>query len=779
MLAGGGLGLVERTGEVSAFGLTRLFQNWDCPCWAGNPDFIFNGMTFKYYLPIIFSLFFISKNKAQSPVENFPPPETPPVVRAEKVTEKITLDGSLDEAGWQRAQPVTDFFRMEPKQGGKYDFPTAVKILFDDKNLYVGVFCEDSLGKKGVRVQDFRRDFIYGENDIFFFQLDPQNLRRYCVSFQTTPLGTQRDLQVFDDDTRDNDWDALWSVRVKMLESGWSAEFAVPFKSLRYEQPKAGETASWGFTASRLARRTYEQTVFPPIPQAFSPYRMTYAARLEGLELPKPALNLRLNPYFLYNYEKRTVNGTEIPGTDAPKLGGDLKWAVNSHAVLDMTFNTDFAQADVDRAVNNLTRFNVFFPERRQFFLENSGVYPSDGSSIYPYFSRTIGLANSQFNASSVPIDAGIRFNDRNEKRTLSGLYVHQRGTDDQGGANFGLARFQKNFGKQNNFGAMFTHRFDEAGENFGSNHNSTFTADFFLRPNDNWTVNGLISGSRDEGTGKFGHAGNLFAGLNLNKMYAGWVTKWVTQDYLPGMGFTFANNVIHHNPGGYFIWRPKKEKSYIRRADPGFFVNYYHNASDGKFQQADLYLFPVYLYFRDNSFLEVSLFPTWQNIDFGFEPLGILVPQGRYFYARKFMQYKTDRSRKFSASVSTSFGKFYDGRLTTFYTDVRFAPTPHAALTFDYELNSARSLGKNAADKDVHLYSGGLRLALNPHLQGTVFYQYNTLNKSGRWNARLSWEYRPLSFLYLVFNDTRSDLGIDRFRTTGLIGKISLMQQI
>jgi hypothetical protein len=719
----------------------------------------------------------LQKNGAQNASENFPPPENPPSIRAVKTAEKITLDGLLDETDWQRTTPISggDFFRMEPKQGGDFAFKTSVRLLFDEKNLYVGVFCADSLGKKGVRVQDFRRDFAFGENDIFFFQLDPQNLRRYCVSFQTTPLGTQRDMQIFDDNTYDNDWDALWSVKTKVLANGWSAEFAIPFKSLRYELPKAGEAVSWGFTASRLARRTYEQTVFPPVPQAFSPYRMTYAARLEGLELPKPALNLRLNPYVLYNFEEKQDNGSVSEGK--PKLGGDAKWALNSHAVLDLTFNTDFAQADVDRAVNNLTRFNVFFPERRQFFLENSGIYPSDGS-IYPFFSRTIGLSNSQFNATAVPIDAGVRFNDRNEKRTLSGLYVHQRATDEQGGASFGLARFQKNFGKQNNFGAMLTHRFDEAKGQSAGNHNTTLTADFFLRPNDSWTVNGFGSGSRDEGTGKLGHAGNLYTGLSLNNLYAGWSTKWVTQDYLPGMGFTFANNVIHHNPGGYYIWRPKKEKSLLRRGDPGFFVNYFHNASDGKFQQADLYIFPVYHWFSDNSFVEVSFFPTWQNIDFDFEPLGITVPLGRYFYVRNFIQYNTDRSRKLSGSVSANFGKFYDGRLTTFYTDVRFAPTPHAAITFDYELNRARSLGEKDEDKDVHLYSCGLRVAAGPKLQGTVFYQYNSLSKTGRWNARLSWEYRSLSFLYLVFNDTRSDLGLDRFRTTGAIGKVNWMRQ-
>jgi hypothetical protein len=353
------------------------------------------------------------KLPAQLAAENFPPPVVAPRLRAEKAMERLVLDGRLAEADWQRTVATDRFFRMEPKQGGDYTFKTAVKILFDEHNIYVGVFCADSLGKAGIRVQDFRRDFSFGENDIFAFQLDPQNLRRYCVSFQATPIGTQRDAQIFNDEVIDNDWDALWSVKTHIQADGWTAEFAIPFKSLRYEVPKAGETISWGFTAFRLARRAYEQTVYPAVPQSLSPYRMTYAAQLDGLELPKPALNLRLNPYFLYSYENRVANGAEVQKTINPKVGGDAKWAVNSHAVFDLTFNTDFAQADVDRAVNNLTRFNVFFPERRQFFLENSGIYPSDGGGLYPYFSRTIGLANSQFNAVAVPINAGIRFNAR------------------------------------------------------------------------------------------------------------------------------------------------------------------------------------------------------------------------------------------------------------------------------------------------------------------------------------------------------------------------------
>ncbi|HMN90685.1 MAG TPA: carbohydrate binding family 9 domain-containing protein, partial [Saprospiraceae bacterium] len=144
---------------------------------------------------------------------NFPPPAQAPVVRAAPVQGTIKIDGKLDEPAWAAAPAINDFFRVEPRQGGNYLYHTEVKLLYDERNLYVGVFCRDSLGRQGVRVQDLRRDFAWGENDIFGIQLDAQNLKQYCVSFQTTPYGNQRDLQVFNDSNIDNDWNALWDVR--------------------------------------------------------------------------------------------------------------------------------------------------------------------------------------------------------------------------------------------------------------------------------------------------------------------------------------------------------------------------------------------------------------------------------------------------------------------------------------------------------------------------------------------------------------------------------------
>lgn len=162
----------------------------------------------KRIICLAFLLGYSLKSISQS-AENFPPPKVPQEIYATKTLSKISVDGKLDELDWQLAIPVTDFFAMEPRQGVPVLHPTSVRILFDSQNLYLGAFCADSLGKKGVRVQDLRRDFIYGENDVFYLQLDPQNLKRFNVSFQTTPYGNQRDLQAFDDTNRDNDWDAL------------------------------------------------------------------------------------------------------------------------------------------------------------------------------------------------------------------------------------------------------------------------------------------------------------------------------------------------------------------------------------------------------------------------------------------------------------------------------------------------------------------------------------------------------------------------------------------
>ena len=732
----------------------------------------------KNLVAILIGLGFPFSNLLAQNAENFPPPEVAPVMQASKAKGKITLDGKLDEEDWKQASVSGDFFMLEPRQGGQVEFPTQVRILFDENNLYIGAFCADSLGKKGIRVQDLRRDFRFGENDIFLVQLDPQQLKRFAVSFQSTPLGNQRDAQIFDDSLIDNDWDALWRVRTSVADSGYFVEMAIPFKSLRYTE---SDDPTWGITLARLARRKYEFSVTPAIPQAFTPYRMTYAAELKGLELPPPSVNIRIQPYGLAQVNRQVDDQGVSTQTTEWKAGGEVKWAVSPSSVLDLTFNTDFAQADVDRAVNNLTRFNVFFPERRQFFLENSGVYAgADNEDIRPFFSRTIGLSNSQFNADPVPIDAGVRFTDRNQERSLAGLYVHQRATPFQSAVNFGVARYLKNYGKQNNIGVMLTQRIDEADPENGrlQQSNTTVTVDGFIRPKDELTISYLVSGSRQNNSDSMGVAASFFAGYTPNNFYAGWLTRYVDQKYHPGMGFVFAQNVIYHNPGGYYIWRPAKGwlSKWVRRADPGFFVNWYQTASTLATQEFSVDIFPLYIITKTNGLITYTVTPTWQNFDFSFDILGQTISAGQYEFVRHEFLYRTDQSKKLSISSQFGTGSYYDGSLNSLTVGGRVAPSPYFALDLSIEHNSFENFGENRTDFTADLWTAGIRLAANPRLQLSGFYQYNSLTKSARINVRGSWEFAPLSFLFLVFNE--SSFQESPVNNQSLISKITYLKQ-
>ncbi|MEO1033911.1 MAG: DUF5916 domain-containing protein, partial [Bacteroidota bacterium] len=575
----------------------------------------FHILDFKS-LVLLSLLWLIPLNVYTQEEENFPPPEEPVKIVAHKTSEKINIDGELSETSWAHASTTSKFFRTEPRQGGTYKHETFVKVLFDKRNLYVGVFAKDSLGKEGVRIQDLRRDFNSGENDVFGIQIDAQNTKQYAVSFQTTPHGNQLDLQSFNGGNTDRDWNALWSVRTKRTDSGYYAEFSIPFKSIRYDKPIKGQATEWGITFYRLARRDYEKTVFPAIPQSFSQNRMVYAATLTGLEVPPPSANIRVEPYALYQYDENKSGEVLTDKLNEPKIGGDVKWAINPNAVLDLTINTDFAQADVDRAVNNLERFNIFFPERRQFFLENSGIWAGAGNfQIRPFFSRTIGLENS-FNAAPAPIDIGARYTDRTDKRSIAALVVRQRETDNSQASNFAVGRYLKNYGKENNVGVMVTHRLNDSSGDLGlsSDSNTTITVDGFIRPKPELSISYMLSSSIDSEIDNPGLTGRFFIGSTTNKYYLGYVNNFVSKDYTPDMGFVYQNDVMYHSPGGYAILRPKKW-SFIRRWDPGVFVNYYHDFENfGNFQQASLYIFPIYIWFKDNSFFEASFTPTWQN---------------------------------------------------------------------------------------------------------------------------------------------------------------------
>jgi len=719
--------------------------------------------------------------QSQDQVVTFAPIDLPKTMRATKANTRILIDGKLTEAEWKLADSISNFFQIQPLQGSAANPDTKVKVLYDDKFLYIGSFNYDSLGKKGIRVPDLSRDFSFGTNDIFGISLDPFLDKRNAIVFQTNPHGAQRDLLAFDDQLFDRDWDALWRVRTQRTDSGWSTEMAIPWKTLRY--PK--DSSEWGINFLRIARRLNQSSSWNPYPRSTNSYRMAYAGKVTGLKPPPPSANIRVNPYFLFNTTDSKRNGEQISSNNEPKLGGEVKWAVNPNSVLDLTFNTDFAQADVDRQVNNLTRFSVFFPERRQFFLENASLFnvtQSEGIDqvIQPFFSRRIGLDAS---GNPIPIDAGLRYVSRTQSRNYGGMVVRQRGNDTYTPATFGIARYSKNFGSQSHFGGLITSKIKDATDTTAAISNFTYSADAYFRFSDalTWNVMGGASTTTDKSNG-FTAVSQLF--YQSNKFYGYYFQSIVNKNYDPQVGFLYSSDIINTDFGGYRIIRKSWVPKPLRQIDPGFYTHIYHRASDGKFLQAEIEFFPLYTVFLDGGLAYAYVVPTWQSVPEPISILGVTLAMGNYNYTRYRFYYGNDQSKKLSYGLRYETGNYYDGKLDSWIFNARYSPIPHISLSVNYQHNNIKDLGTEKVDKETDLITPQIRLALNPRLQWITFYQYNTAVNRGALNTRLSWEYQPLSFVYVVYNDTRQDVFNattqinDQLRNQSGIFKIAVMKQ-
>ena len=309
-----------------------------------------------------------------------------PRVQASRTNDPITLDGHLREPVWQSGDPATGFRQIDPDFDAPARFATEVRVAYDAEHLYVAFLARDPAGREGLRVQDLRRKFDYFQNDLVGLSLDPLGDGHNAYAFQLTPLGNLRDLHVLDGLYYNRQWQAVWQARTIVTDEGWTAEVAVPWTSLRY----AAGTTRMRVNFHRIARRENELSGWVPWPRTQNPYRMDYAGWIEGLAPPPPSAAVWARPYAAASTQR-----TSGEASVARDLGGEIQWQPTPNTVVEGTFNTDFAQADVDRQVVNLRRFSYFFPEQRQFFLDSAALFDvgtSDDLVIRPFFSRRVGL---------------------------------------------------------------------------------------------------------------------------------------------------------------------------------------------------------------------------------------------------------------------------------------------------------------------------------------------------------------------------------------------------
>jgi hypothetical protein len=560
---------------------------------------------------------------------------------------------------------------------------------------------------------------------------------------------------------------------------------AIPWKTLRY--PKTADSIqNWGFNVYRNRRLTNEISAFSPFPRVFSATHMDYAGVLTNLQPPPPATNIQVVPYFLTSYDHYSNFGaTEPPRSSSTKIGGDLKWAINQNSVLDITAHTDFAQADADLQVNNTTRFSVFFPEKRQFFLENASLFGvgvttaedgSGGSMTYqPFFSRTIGLDTS---GNPIPIVGGGRFVYRSSTLNYGAIAIRQGNYNDMPGTNFFVGRVSENFGSQNRIGALVSLKDQPGASNIES------TVDGFFRLGEANSINAILTNSYTTNTGKQGFGGivQFYNTTNHHKIW--WTESVVTKNFDPQMGFVSRTDVIGTTPGMNFYYRGDNLpfKNILLAYEPGVLPELYYTASTGKFAEMDLPVWPIWLNFKSGAFFGYNITSSQQHLSSVFSPLGVNIAPGNYQYLFQEIYANTDPSKIINMTLDYKTGTYFNGWLNSGDLKLQFAPIPHISLTGQYSRNQFEGVGELKTSTIVNLYILEGRFALNPQLQLTGIYQKNSLNNADSYNLRLSWEFSPLSYVYLIYNrgvtGVLNNMVIQTQAEDHLIAKISYLQQ-
>lgn len=672
-------------------------------------------------------------------------------IEAVRVTEPPEIDGDLSDAAWKSAVPTNDFVQVEPKQGAPATHQSVVRLVFDDHALYVSAELEQPGGWAAFNQRDMRRDFQINECDSFSIILDTLGDGRNAFSFSVNPFGAQREEQVVDDSMFEPNWDTVWRAQTKRDEQGWKVEVAIPWKSLRH----GGKGVTWGVQFYRRERGMNEDTVWSPVPRTVSPWRMPYAGVVKGLE-PEAAswLSLQLRPYLIGRLE-RVGDG---PVAIAPSGGGDVTWKPTPSVGIDLTANTDFAETDVDRRVVNLSRFSVFFPERRQFFLESAGVFAAGFQGfLQPFFSRRIGL---DADGHSVPISFGARGVYRTLERSAGAMVVHTMPTATTNPSLFALARYSHNLGEQSRVGAMVVTRHDFEGP-FGAEADNVVPVIDGMFRGGPLTVQATLMGSSTSSPGvkpRLGAAGTLEARLQGNWGNLNVSGLVISPEFEAKTGFVARGDLMGVGLNGGVDFRPDWLPSWLRSMGP--FVDSYAfwGVSTLKFQEATAYVAPMWFLFQGGDEAWLFVETTKQSIADPFEPVQkVAFEPGDYAYERIGVAGSTQASRKVAGSGELSTGTYYSAQALSGTLRASVQPIPHVLLSGAYTYNRFWGKGVLADFAETHLLLVETRLAISPRLQLIGSFQRDTDGNAQVLNARLAWEFLPLSFVYVVVTETRS----------------------
>ncbi len=670
--------------------------------------------------------------------------------------EHVTVDGTLDEEVWARADVATDFTQQEPEDGKPAHERTEVRIAFDAANLYLGIRCQ--IDPALILTTDLVRDFVVEDSDTFGFVLDPFEDRRNGFMFIVTPDGAIRDSQVMNDGANLNpDWNVVWDVRTRRTPEGWTAEVVLPFKSLRFPESAA---ASWGLNFNRKIRSRNEMAYWSPIPRPYGISRMSLAGQLTGLGSPRPGRNLKVTPYVL----GKALNRNKVNDPTA-QVGGDVKYGVGTTTTLDLTLNTDFSQIETDTRQVNLTRYPLYYPEQRPFFLENAdlfhfGVRPNEkgggatGEEYIGFFSRRIGLASD---GSPLPLWGGGRLTGRSGQNSFGLLQVSTRGDQENPTQHYTVARGKRNLFGHSDAGVIFMNRQGAAGD-----HSRIVGGDLnlqFGRVN----ITSFMAKSFNPAERGRARSAKVFAGYadrNLDFMGT-WVE--VGEGYDKTLAYVPRRDLRMFRGEFNWHWRPKMPL--VREWHPHLTDRYILN-DDLKLRTKKQH-WGLWVYFHDGSRFEIYQQRDFDRLDRRFEiARGIVLPLRDYTFDSWNSHFQTSPARALSLNVSWVTGGLYSGTLKKIDLRSTLRVRPRFFVEGRYEIDKVRL---PEGHFDTHLSSFRLHQAFSTRQFIDVLVQYNSQEDLFTYQARYNLIHRPLSDLFIVVNERREYFVHDRARSLAI----------
>jgi hypothetical protein len=679
----------------------------------------------------------------------------------------VTLDGTLDETAWAAAPVAKDFIQNDPDEGAPATYDTEVRVVYDDEAIYFGVLARDD--QPGLlTISDIKKDFNTGTSDGFRVVLDTFADRRNGYQFATNPAGAKWDAQMANEGRENNaNWDGIWEVSARVTETGWTAELKIPFKTLKFDR---ADPQTWGVNFERKIRRLNEDSYWSPLPRIYSLERVSLAGTIEGMRSVRPGRNLRFKPYALGSTNSITGFDTIRNG----EAGFDVKYGLTSGTTWDFTVNTDFSQVEADEQQVNLSRFSLFFPEKRDFFLENSGVYQFGGGGggggggaaggrqngsqdMRLFFSRRIGLSDA---GEVIPILAGTRLTGRAGDYTMGALNIQQRDAGRVPSTNFTALRMRRDILANSDVGVMMLNK-DESGSHYNRVAGVDANFRFGFLTMDAYAVRTFSPSEYIPGTGEEfaarGHANYQTRTWQFRGFY-----NVIGERFNDEMGFVPRVGV---NNGLMFVGRAFRpewlSRIGIRETRPHWQMEIFQRR-DGLGLESRYQDWHLPFNFHDGGFLEVGVNPNVEEVRVPFTintARGVRVDPGRYEFNEWFFLWRTNSAARFSFDSRYSIGEFYDG----YRRGYTFGP----AVRVNEHFNASVNLQVN--DIDVSngsfvstLVTSRVNYNFNTRMFVNALLQYNTDSRQLSSNLRFNIIHRPLSDIFIVYNE-RHDERTDR----------------